>query len=139
MLSTATEANDASGDRLRPTVVIPIDIDKDPIKFDGNPAHAKGVLAEVFEFYRREGHFKALLENGAVPLSNGKLALDNIQAVQFISGIVTDPDQYGYEKPWLPEHGRSRASERTTTRPPARAPPRTCPSPPSPMHSRTAT
>ena len=49
---------------------------------------------------QRTGNFKSLLEDGAVLLSNGKLAVDNLNAVLLVTGVNKDPDGgYSFEKP----------------------------------------
>ena len=53
--------------------LVPIDLDKNPITYSGNPAELEGILFEVGRFYLRSGLFKPLFEHGAVLLSNGKL------------------------------------------------------------------
>ena len=77
----------------------PTDIDGEPIKFSGNPAHALGTLEAIKLCWQRTRQFQPLLENGAVLLSNGKLAIDNLQAVSFLNGDQTDPVAYGFDQP----------------------------------------
>ena len=98
MLSTAHD--DSTSNKSHS--IIPLDIDNQPITYSGNPAHVLGCLYEVSLFYERHGYFKALLEDGAVALSNGKLAVDSIQAVNFIQGINPDPVAYGFDEPCPP-------------------------------------
>ena len=69
---------------------IPSDSEGDPITWDGNKAHLEGILADMDEWGARTGHFVALVENRAVLLSNGNLAVDSMQAVQFLNGAVPD-------------------------------------------------
>ena len=95
MTTKLSTAQDESN--LDPT--IPVDIDNNPIKFSGNPAHILGVLAEVKEWATRTGRYKALIENGAVLLSGGALAVDSVQAVQFVTGVQRDPVKYSLENP----------------------------------------
>ena len=85
-LSTAQDESTVTIDST-----IPVDIDNNPIKFSGNPAHILGVLAEVKDWTTRTGRYKALIENGAVLLSGGALAVDSVQAVQFVTGVQKDP------------------------------------------------
>ena len=91
------EANDASYDKY---LKVPLDIDNNPIRYDGNPAHILGCLHEYNMWVQRTGNFKSLLEDGAVLLSNGKLAVDNLNAVLLVTGVNKDPDGgYSFEKP----------------------------------------
>ena len=71
---------------------VPTDIDGIPIKWDGNPAYLDGALHEASEFYKRTGLFEALIADGAVALSNGKLAVDSLQAISLVSGVVPSPN-----------------------------------------------
>ena len=60
--------------------LVPIYTDKTPIQWDGNPAHIAGCLYDVGKFFKRTGLFQMFLKHRAVPLSNGKLAVDSFDA-----------------------------------------------------------
>ena len=77
----------------------PVTIDKVPIIWNGNPAYALGALHEVKEFLVRKGLFQFLLEHNAVLLGNGKIAVDSLQAVPFVSDTIVDPVTYGFDSP----------------------------------------
>ena len=47
-----------------------------PISDEGKPYYLAGALLEASEFYERTGAFKALIQTGTAPLSNGKTAVD---------------------------------------------------------------
>ena len=95
-MSTLTTASEVI---TSTNAIIPVSIDNVPIKYDGNPAHVAGVALEVMRFYERMGHFKPLLKMGAVLLPSGKLAIDSIQAIPFITDAVKDPVTYGFMDP----------------------------------------
>ena len=48
----------------------------------------------------------ALIEDGAVPLSNGRLAIDHPSAIQFTSGRVVDATSYDFYNPCPPTSQR---------------------------------
>ena len=75
-------------------ILIPTDTDKEPIKWDDNDATLEGVLHEVKQYCIRKNLFAALFEHRAVALSNGKLAVDHINSLQFISGALADPHDF---------------------------------------------
>ena len=106
MLSTADD-NVSESTQADSTIYLqPVDIDKNPIILDGNPAHIEGIMFEVGKFYRRKGKFQQLFKNHAVLLSNGKLAVDSVNAVHFVSGLVKDPETYTFDFPCPPTTGR---------------------------------
>ena len=73
------------------------------IEYDGNPAHAEGYLAAMGE-YLDNSEFAPLFEHRAALLSNGNLAVDSVQALQFIQGTFSDPRSF--DDPCPPtEHG----------------------------------
>ena len=86
-LSDESAANATNG-KHPPT---PFNIDGEPITYDGNPAHVEGILHELSEWTARTGHYMTLLENNAVLLPNGKMAVDSIAAVLFVSGDAEQP------------------------------------------------
>ena len=100
-LSDESAANATNG-KHPPT---PFNIDGEPITYDGNPAHVEGVLHELSEWTARTGHYVTLLENNAVLLTNGKMAVDSIAAVLFVSGEKDDGGTYSFHAP-----ARQRAS-----------------------------
>ena len=80
----------------------PVDIDKNPILFDGNPAHASGVLHEVGRYYARNGLFQPLLKTGTVLLNNGRECIDSLSAVPFLTGEVDYGTVHGFDDPCPP-------------------------------------
>ena len=97
MSSTLSDSQPASNAAGQP--FIPFNIDKDPIRWEGNPAHLEGALFEVAECFNRTGKFMTLLEEGSVLLSNGATVVDSVSAVQFASGVAVDPVVYGFSRP----------------------------------------
>ena len=59
----------------------------DQITYDGNPACLPGIMHDVNKWIERTGHFKLLFEHYAVPLSNGALAIDQPDNIQFIDTL----------------------------------------------------
>ena len=94
---------------------VPTDIDGIPIKWDGNPAYLDGALYEASEFYKRTGLFEALIADGAVALSNGKLAVDSLQAISLVSGVVTSPITHDFFNPCPPTPARIIAFDAAAT------------------------
>ena len=99
--------------------LVPTDADKEPITWLGNNAHIPGVLYEVKRWVTRTGHFKALIQHGAVQLSNGKLAIDSVNSFKFVIGKVSDPRTF--DNPCPDTVTREREYNRRTQRPPAGA------------------
>lgn len=60
------------------------------IIFDGNPATIDGVLHSISEHYESNNIFQPFLKHNMVVLSNGRLAVDSISAVSFLSTTVSD-------------------------------------------------
>ena len=85
------------------------------ILWGGNPAHAEGVLFEVGKYYERVGLFQELIKNRSVLLSNGKTAVEHLQAISFVSGIITDCPVYDFENPCPPTPARITAYNLTRT------------------------
>jgi hypothetical protein len=71
--------------------LVPVTIDKEPIIFEDNDATIEGILYEVGRFYNRTGLFQMLFKHRAVPLSNGKLAVESVNTVWYTSGKIVDP------------------------------------------------
>ena len=94
---------------------VPTDTDGIPIKWDGNPAYLEGALYEASEFYKRTGLFEALIADGAVALSNGKLAVDSLQAISLVSGVVTSPITHDFFNPCPPTPERIIAFDAAAT------------------------
>ena len=69
---------------------VPVDSDKEPLKWDGNRAHILGLLAETSKHYKRVGLFQPYIEHRAVLLSSGRLAVDSVLSAQFTGGLLTD-------------------------------------------------
>ena len=74
--------------------LVPVTIDKEPIIFEDNDATIEGILYEVGRFYKRTGLFQMLFKHRAVPLSNGKLAVESVNTVWYTSGKITDPRDF---------------------------------------------
>ena len=85
------------------------------ILWGGNPAHAEGVLFEVGKYYERVGLFQELIKNRSVLLSNGKTAVEHLQAISFVSGIITDCPMHDFENPCPPTPARITAYNLTRT------------------------
>ena len=84
--------------------LIPVDSDNNPIRFDDNNATMEGTLYEIGRYYEDVGLFQSLLKYGTVVLSNGKQAVDSVQAAYFASGTIDDPR--GWDDPCPPTPAR---------------------------------
>eukprot|EP00966_Prymnesium_polylepis_P156870 3624814-Prymnesium_polylepis.1 len=87
---------------------VPVDIDGDPIRWPqgSNPAYLEGILFEVGEYYTRTNAFVALIEEGAVQLPSGKMAVDTVSGISFVAGLVSDPEPYTFLNPCPPTPAR---------------------------------
>ena len=99
---TSSTLNDAEDQNSSVSKFHPVDIDGNRILWGGNPAYLDGALYECQLFYERTGHFKALLEDGASLLGNGKLAVDSVHAIDFASGMLKDPETFNFLNPCPP-------------------------------------
>ena len=70
-----TDEGTASGAANSSKLII-LDIDKNPITLDDNPAHIEGVLHQVALFFKRTKRYAALFSQGAKVLPSGKLSRD---------------------------------------------------------------
>ena len=103
----STSTHDKESEYEAPSVkYIPVDIHGNRIIWEDNPAYLSGALYEASEYYKRTGAFMALIEDGAVPLSNGRLAIDHPSAIQFTSGRVVDATSYDFYNPCPPTSQR---------------------------------
>ena len=69
---------------------IPVSTDKARLEWDGNDATILGLLHETGRYYRRKGLFQPLLQDRAVALSNGRLAVEHPSAVLFLTNVITE-------------------------------------------------
>ena len=51
-----------------------------------NDASLGGLIVDVGEYFERTGIGMEIFETGSVTLSNGRTAVDNVQAVPFLEG-----------------------------------------------------
>ena len=107
-MSTLPTALGGTADPSFATVAryLPVDIDNNPILLVDNPAHILGALHEVDLYFQCTGEFEALLQNRAVLLSNGKLAVESATAALFVSGSLADPERHDFDNPCPPIAGR---------------------------------
>ena len=102
----STQTNEDEQQPVSSVKHIPVDIDNNRISFKGNPAYVAGALYEASQYYERTGFYESLIKDGAVSLSNGKLALDSVKCVSFVSGAVDDPVAYDFFNPCPPSTER---------------------------------
>ena len=67
--------------------LIPIDLDKVPIKYSGNPAELEGVLYEVGRYYKRCNLFQPLFEQHASAQRTGTIATPTKAEMQTPNGV----------------------------------------------------
>ena len=84
----------------------PVYLDNSPIQWDGNPAHIEGALHEAGKYYVRNGLFQALIKHNAVLLSNGKTAVESLNAVPFVTGQLTYGTGHTFDDPCPPTRER---------------------------------
>ena len=100
-----TNSNTLSHHTAHSDIYVPTTTDGTPIRWIGdNDATIDGTLYEVGRFYKRSGLFQSYFRHHAVALSNGKLAIDSINSVYFISGKINDG--HDFDDP-CPPHGRT--------------------------------
>ena len=111
-LSTTTTPVDT--DRL-----VPKDSDGDPIVWDNNRATIEGVLHEAAKYWTKTDQFVDLVEHRAAALPSGKLALDHIQAEQFVNGTTSDRRSFANPCPPTEDRIRELNARRAAMVPPA--------------------
>ena len=78
--------------------LVPITSDKEPIKWDGNFAT---ILANIFEtsaYHQRRGLFQPFVLNNAALQSNGRLAVDSLESVLFVTNTIVDTTTYSVDE-----------------------------------------
>ena len=80
----------------------------DIVKYSGNPAELPGARYETTKALRRAGAFSLLVEHNASRMRNGTIAVDHIDNIAFVTGLINDPDQasYTFEVPCPPTSSR---------------------------------
>ena len=81
---------------------IPRDRYGEPITYDSNPACLAGVMHDINKWIERTGNYKLLVEQYAVPLSNGALAIDQPDNIQFIEQRLPQAEVHGFFNPCPP-------------------------------------
>tara|TARA_B110001469_G_scaffold109669_1_gene110960 strand:- start:77 stop:406 length:330 start_codon:yes stop_codon:yes gene_type:complete len=106
---------DPSSTTDKPTNTADCPIFKDrygePISYDGNPAGISGVMHEIYQYIKRTGTYQLLFEQRAVPLSNGGMAIDQADNINFIEKRLPNAPEYGFDNPCPPRS----ASMKTTS------------------------
>ena len=74
----------------------------DQITYDGNPACLAGIMHDINKWIERTGNFKLLFEQYAVPLSNGALAIDQPDNIQFIEQRLPNAEVHDFFNPCPP-------------------------------------
>ena len=72
----------------------PVDSDNNLIEWDDNNASLGGILHELDLYYQRTQIFIPLIEHNASQLSNGKLAVESLNCIPFITGEQNDPRSF---------------------------------------------
>ena len=102
----STLSNSDGTDAVANTKLQPLYSDKEPIIWSGNPAHIDGILYEINKFYTRTGQFQPLFNSRAVLLNNGKSAVESLQAIPFINGVITTGIDHSFDLPCPPTPAR---------------------------------
>ena len=96
--------DDSSTEKTVLLPLVPTYPDDKPILWDDNDASLGGLIADCGEFFERTGIGMEIFETGSVTLSNGRTAVDNLQAIPFLEGTYSD--SYGFDKPCPPTPAR---------------------------------
>jgi hypothetical protein len=99
-----SHADDNDRSTLSNNIYIPVSIDKTAFKWNGNDACILGLLYETDRYYKRTGLFQPLIKHRAVALSNGRLAVEDPNAVYFVTGRIHDARDF--ESPCPPTVAR---------------------------------
>ena len=75
-------------------ILQPIDLDKEPILWDGNNAKILGLLDGCGKFYVRKGLLQPFFKHRAVLLSNGKTAVPSKLSIPFVMGDLDDTHSF---------------------------------------------
>ena len=97
---SSTNISTALSEAQRRTVTI-VTSTGESVKYSNNPAELPGVRHEIDECLRRTGAFELLIKHGASRLPNGKLAVEDVNNIPFVTGAVDDPllASYTYANP----------------------------------------
>ena len=101
MVGSIEEPSTLSTNTVNSDILVPHDTDKDPLMWNGNDAHIEGLLIECGKYYKRVGIFQPFFAHRAVSLPSGKVAVDSLSAVSFITGIIDD-DPKSFDDPCPP-------------------------------------
>ena len=104
----STLSNSDGTDAVALNKLQPLNSDKEPIIWSGNPAHIDGILFEINKYYKRTGLFQPLFNSRAVLLSNGKTAVESLQSIPFVSGMLSTGVTHGFDDPCPPTYGLKR-------------------------------
>ena len=96
--------DDSSTEKTVLHPLVPTYPDDKPIQWDDNDASLGGLIADIGEYFERTGIGMEIFETGSVTLSNGRTAVDNLQAVPFLEGTYSD--SYDFENPCPPTPAR---------------------------------
>jgi hypothetical protein len=82
--------------------VQPVDAKKNLLLHDGNAATISGYLYQFHLWCKRTGYYMHLFKSHAAPMGSGKMALDSVQAVKFITGADSTGVSYDFYEPSPP-------------------------------------
>ena len=82
--------------------ILPVDAKKNILRHDGNAATISGYLYQFHLWCKRTGYYMHLFKSHAAPMSGGKMALDSVQAVKFITGADSTGVSYDFYEPSPP-------------------------------------
>ena len=101
VIMSTLEDNDRS--TLSTNIYIPVSSDKTALSWDNNDATILGLLFECGKHYKNKGLFQMLLRHRAVALNNGRLAVEDPNAVYFLSGIIAEAHDFDDPCPPTPQ------------------------------------
>ena len=69
----------------------PVTLDGTDIRWDGNLATIEGLVYEIGNYCKFRGMYQSLIEQRAVLLKDGRMAVDNILSAQFVNSEIDYP------------------------------------------------
>ena len=105
-----TSDNTLTNDSAQLPKYQPVDTDKLPFQWDGNRATITAMLSQTNKFFKRTGLFDTFFKHHAVPLYNGKLAVDSPTSVKYFTATTVYKDVRSFDDPAPPTPARLEAT-----------------------------
>ena len=97
----SADAQTAAPSNAQKRVVAILTEAEDPVTYSGNPAELSGARHEITKALRRAGAFKLLVTQNASRMSNGTIAVEDLDNILIVTDLVNDPGMptYDYDTP----------------------------------------